>query len=75
MAKVKQGKILEVENKDRKFGANSKYFAIWTENAKKEELCLLFTENQLLRTYNAETRHIIYKNTSLYNENERPWPY
>lgn len=48
MAKVKQGKILEVENKDRKFGANSKYFAIWTENAKKEELCLLFTENQLL---------------------------
>jgi len=37
MAKVKQGKILEVENKNRKFGANSKYFAIWTENAKKEE--------------------------------------
>ena len=48
MAKVKQGKIIEVQNQNRKFGANSKYFAIWTENSKKEELCLLFTENQLL---------------------------
>jgi|TARA_B100000085_G_C18298383_1_gene413224 hypothetical protein len=48
MAKVKQGKIIEVQNQNRKFGANSKYFAIWTENSKKEELCLLFTENQLI---------------------------
>jgi|TARA_R100000152_G_C6700049_1_gene129766 hypothetical protein len=47
MAKVKQGRIIEVENKSRKFGANSKYFAIWTENSDKKEICLLFTENQL----------------------------
>jgi hypothetical protein len=47
MAKVKQGKIIEVKNKGRRFGANSKYYAIWTENSTKEEVCLLFTENQL----------------------------
>jgi len=47
MAKVKQGKIIEVENTDRKFGANESYFAIWTENSKKKEMCLLFTAHQL----------------------------
>ena len=48
MARVKQGKIIEVENTDRKFGANENYYAIWTENSKKKELCLLFTKHQLL---------------------------
>jgi hypothetical protein len=52
MPRVKQGKIIEVENKNRRFGANSKYYAIWTENSSKEEVCLLFTENQLLRARN-----------------------
>ena len=49
MAKVKQGKVIEVENTNRKFGANEKYYAIWTENSKKKELCLLFTEHQLIK--------------------------
>mgnify|MGYP003651532398 CR=1 FL=1 len=48
MAKAKQGKIIEIKNKDRKFGANEKYYAIWTENSRKQERCLLFTEHQLL---------------------------
>ena len=47
MARVKQGKIIQVENANRKFGANANYYAIWTENSAKEEICLLFTENQL----------------------------
>ena len=48
MAKVKQGKIIEVNNKDRKFGANEEYYAIWIEDKKKREKCLLFTEHQLI---------------------------
>ena len=35
MAKVKQGKVITVDNKDRKFGANEKYYAIWIEDSKK----------------------------------------
>jgi hypothetical protein len=37
MAKVKQGKVIAVDNKDRKFGANEKYYAIWIEDIKKQE--------------------------------------
>jgi hypothetical protein len=48
MARVKQGKIIEIKNKDRKFGANEKYYAIWIENSHKKERCLLFTEHQLV---------------------------
>ena len=48
MAKVKQGKIIEVNNKDRKFGANEEDYAIWIEDKKKREKCLLFTEHQLI---------------------------
>jgi|TARA_R110000751_G_C13518968_1_gene452527 hypothetical protein len=47
MAKIKQGKIIEVINKDRKFGANEKYYAIWSEDNSKREQCLLFTKHQL----------------------------
>jgi len=47
MAKVKQGKVITVTNKDRKFGANEEYYAIWIEDNKKREKCLLFTEHQL----------------------------
>ena len=48
MAKVKQGKVITVTNKDRKFGANEEYYAIWIEDSKKQEKCLLFTAPQLL---------------------------
>ena len=47
MARVKQGKIITVDNKDRKFGANEKYYALWIEDNKKHEQCLLFTQHQL----------------------------
>ena len=32
MTKVKAGKIIRVDNKERKFGANPEYLAIWVEN-------------------------------------------
>tara|TARA_Y100000310_G_scaffold345017_1_gene461198 strand:- start:2705 stop:2923 length:219 start_codon:yes stop_codon:yes gene_type:complete len=47
MAKVKQGKVITVTNKDRKFGANDQYYAIWVEDGNKKEECLLFTKYQL----------------------------
>ena len=47
MAKAKQGKIIAVDNKDRKFGANERYYAIRIEDRKKQEKCLLFTGHQL----------------------------
>jgi hypothetical protein len=49
MAKVKRGKVIQVENKNKKFGANSDYYAIWVENSKGSEYCLLFTEYELNR--------------------------
>jgi hypothetical protein len=48
MAKVKQGKIIAVTNKEKKFGANNQYYAIWVEDGNKKERCLLFTEHQIL---------------------------
>jgi hypothetical protein len=47
MSKVKQGKVITVTNKDRKFGANEEYYAIWIKDNKKQEKCLLFTGHQL----------------------------
>ena len=57
MSKVKQGKIITVDNKDRKFGANKEYYAIWVEDCNKKERCLLFTKHQL-----AAARHRAAKN-------------
>ena len=48
MAKAKQGKIITVANKNRKFGANEEYYAIWVDTNGKEH-CLLFTEYELNR--------------------------
>lgn len=47
MTKVKAGKIIKVDNKERKFGANPEYLAIWVENQSNDEFCLLFTEREL----------------------------
>jgi hypothetical protein len=58
MATVKQGKIIEVNNKDRKFGANEKYYAIWIEDNKKKEKCLLFTDHQLIVAQNRATKNL-----------------
>lgn len=44
---AKNGNILRVENKDKHFGANNYYYAIWVQNTYGEEFPLLFTENQI----------------------------
>ena len=58
MAKVKQGKVITVTNKDRKFGANEEYYAIWIEDIKKRERCLLFTQHQLLVAQNRASKNL-----------------
>ena len=58
MAKVKQGKVITVNNKDRKFGANEKYYAIWIEDSKKKEKCLLFTEHHLTVAHERASKNI-----------------
>lgn len=44
---AKNGKIQLVENKDRRFGANNEYYAVWVENTKGKEYPLLFTEREV----------------------------
>jgi len=58
MATVKQGKVITVTNKDRKFGANEEYYAIWIEDIKKRERCLLFTQHQLLVAQNRASKNL-----------------
>ena len=47
MASARNGNILLVENKDKKFGAADQYYAVWVENTKGKEFPLLFTEREL----------------------------
>lgn len=46
--KVRKGRLIKVENKNKKFGANDFYFAVWVEDGNgKNERCVLFSENQI----------------------------
>lgn len=46
--KVRKGRLIKVANKDKKFGANDFYFALWVEDANgKNERCILLTDNQI----------------------------
>jgi len=47
MASAKNGNIILVENKDKKFGAAHEYYAVWVQNTKGKEYPLLFTEREL----------------------------
>lgn len=48
MKKVKQGRIIEVDNTERKFGSALSYKAVWVEDANgKNERCLLFTDAEI----------------------------
>jgi len=47
MASARNGNILLVENKDKKFGAADQYYAVWVENTKGKEFPLLITEREL----------------------------
>lgn len=48
MARVKQGRIIEVDNTERVFGSALKYNAVWVEDFDGDnERCLLFTEDEI----------------------------
>ncbi|MES2620180.1 MAG: hypothetical protein V4615_04940 [Bacteroidota bacterium] len=48
MSNVRKGRLIPVENKGRKFGSATGYYACFVENEKgKKERCLLFTESEL----------------------------
>lgn len=50
MAKVVKGRIIEVENKDRKFGALPAYSLMWAEDSTgNDEFPLLFTANDIIQ--------------------------
>jgi hypothetical protein len=46
--RVKQGRLIRVENTERTFGSSDFYIAVQVENADgSNERCLLFTEKEL----------------------------
>lgn len=48
MAKIKKGRLISVENQDRKFGSAPFYIAVQVENSNgKNERCLLFTDDEI----------------------------
>ena len=48
MARVKNGRLITVGNKDRKFGSANEYVAVWVEDSNgKDERCLLFTQREI----------------------------
>jgi hypothetical protein len=48
MAKVVKGRLVVVENKDRKFGSSDLYIAIQVEDADgRNERCILFTIDEI----------------------------
>lgn len=52
MAKVVKGRLIEVENKDRKFGSAESYIAVQVEDADgTNERCILFTQDEINKAY------------------------
>lgn len=48
MSKVKRGRLIDVENQERKFGSALGYIAVWVEDSDgSNERCLLFTEKEI----------------------------
>lgn len=48
MTAIKNGRILRVSNKKKKFGANESYLSLWVEDSNGgNERCLLFTDYEL----------------------------
>jgi uncharacterized protein YmfQ (DUF2313 family) len=45
--KTKHGRVYRVDNKGKKFGANSRYFYLKAKNTAGEDINLLLTDSQL----------------------------
>lgn len=59
MGRVKNGRIVNVDNTDRKFGSALNYKAVWVEDANgKNERCLLFTDSEIQKAEERASRNI-----------------
>lgn len=48
MARVKQGRLIRVDNTERLFGSSPSYQAVWVEDSDGgNERCLLFTDDEI----------------------------
>jgi hypothetical protein len=48
MERVKQGRLIKVDNTGRLFGSSNSYLAVWVEDGDgKNERCLLFTQDEI----------------------------
>ena len=52
MAKVVKGRLIEVDNKDRKFGSAESYIAVQVEDENgSNERCILFTVDEIKKAH------------------------
>jgi hypothetical protein len=52
MAKVVKGRLIEVDNTDRKFGSATSYIAVQVEDADgSNERCILFTQDEINKAH------------------------
>ena len=57
--RVKSGRLIRVYNTKKKKNENKGYVSVWVEDANgKNERCLLFTENEILRAEARSQRNI-----------------
>lgn len=50
MTRVKQGRLIPVDNKNKHQAANSKYYSVWVEDEDGgNERCILLTYKELVR--------------------------
>lgn len=48
MPRVKRGRLIKVDNTERKFGSAAQYNAVWVEDCDDtNERCLLFTDDEI----------------------------
>lgn len=58
MSRIKAGRLIRVNNKDRKFGSALEYIALWVEDSNgKNERCLLFTEDEIKKAEERANRN------------------
>jgi hypothetical protein len=59
MSRVKRGRIIEVDNRERVFGSALKYNAVWVEDSDgKNERCLLFTDDEIRKAEERAAKNI-----------------
>lgn len=58
MARVVKGRLIEVDNKDRKFGSATSYIAVQVEDEDgSNERCILFTQDEINKAHERSKRN------------------